>query len=142
MAVRKLGSGHIFCPLFISYIEDALIELMNLSHSLVSVDKLYQLATQAGFEQEFLYNLGTNILPSEKSEDVEFWIGLAQKKLAKAIRRESVFWGHQTFQDKVSSVIHVLTSSPLSWKLLENSKIISFSIYQTMGVYSEGINQS
>ncbi|RVW26936.1 hypothetical protein CK203_103662 [Vitis vinifera] len=101
VAVGKLGSGHISCPLFISSIEDALIELMNLSHSLVSVDKLHQLATEAGFEQEFLYNFGTKILPSQKSEDVEFWIGLAQKKLAKAIRRESVFSGLQTFQDKV-----------------------------------------
>ncbi|RVX17051.1 hypothetical protein CK203_002993 [Vitis vinifera] len=48
VAVGKLGSGHISCPLFISSIEDALIELMNLSHSLVSVDKLHQLATEAG----------------------------------------------------------------------------------------------
>ncbi|XP_034695820.1 uncharacterized protein LOC117921982 [Vitis riparia] len=101
VAVGKLGSGHISCPLFILSIEEALIELMNLSHSLVSVDKLHQLATKAGFEQEFLYNFGTKILPSQKSEDVEFWIGLAQKKLAKAIRRESVFSGLQTFQDKV-----------------------------------------
>ncbi|XP_019077491.1 uncharacterized protein LOC100855084 isoform X2 [Vitis vinifera] len=114
VAVGKLGSGHISCPLFISSIEDALIELMNLSHSLVSVDKLHQLATEAGFEQEFLYNFGTKILPSQKSEDVEFWIGLAQKKLAKAIRRESVFSGLQTFQDKVSSVIHVQESNCLA----------------------------
>ncbi|RVX11646.1 hypothetical protein CK203_015764 [Vitis vinifera] len=101
VAVGKLGSGHISCPLFIPSIEDALIELMNWSHSLVSVDKLHQLATEAGFEQEFLYNFGTKILSNQKSEDVEFWIGLAQKKLAKAIRRESVFSGLQTFQDKV-----------------------------------------
>lgn len=114
MAIVKLGSGHIFCPLFTSSIEDALIELNNLSHSLVSVDKLYQLATKAGFEQEFLYNFGTKILPSQKSEDVEFWIGLAQKKLAKAIRRETVFSGHWTFQDKVSPVIHAITSWLLS----------------------------
>ena len=93
---------------------------MNLSHSLVSVDKLYQLATEAGFEREFLYNFGTKIQLSQKSEDVEFWIGLAQKKLAKAIRRESVFSGLQTFQDKVSSVIHAITSWPLSWTLLDN----------------------
>ena len=93
---------------------------MNWSHSLVSVDKLHQLATEAGFEQEFLYNFGTKILPSQKSEDVEFWIGLAQKKLARANRRESVFSSLQTFQDKVSLVIHVITSCPLSWTLLDN----------------------
>nr|CAN60664.1 hypothetical protein VITISV_007188 [Vitis vinifera] len=74
---------------------------MEYAGSLVSVDKLYQLATEAGFEREFLYNFGTKIQLSQKSEDVEFWIGLAQKKLAKAIRRESVFSGLQTFQDKV-----------------------------------------
>ncbi|RVW94076.1 hypothetical protein CK203_038237 [Vitis vinifera] len=50
VAVGKLGSGHISCPLFISSIEDALIELMNLSHSLVSMDKLHQLATEAGLQ--------------------------------------------------------------------------------------------
>lgn len=85
-----------------SSIDDALIELMNLSPSLVSVDKLYQLATEAGFEQEFLYNFGPKILPSQKSEDLGFWIGLAQKKLAKAIRREHVFSGLQKLHDKVS----------------------------------------
>ncbi|RVW25233.1 hypothetical protein CK203_113913 [Vitis vinifera] len=98
---RKIGFWPYFLPLFIPSIEDALIELMNWSHSLVSVDKLHQLATEAGFEQEFLYNFGTKILPSQKSEDVEFWIGLAQKKLARANRRESVFSSLQTFQDKV-----------------------------------------
>uniref|UniRef100_F6I3C8 Uncharacterized protein n=2 Tax=Vitis vinifera TaxID=29760 RepID=F6I3C8_VITVI len=36
------------------------------------------------------------------------------KKLAKAIRRESVFSGLQTFQDKVSSVIHVQESNCLA----------------------------
>ncbi|CBI36042.3 unnamed protein product, partial [Vitis vinifera] len=73
-----------------------------------------RLATEAGFEREFLYNFGTKIQLSQKSEDVEFWIGLAQKKLAKAIRRESVFSGLQTFQDKVSSVIHVQESNCLA----------------------------
>ncbi|RVX17073.1 hypothetical protein CK203_002990 [Vitis vinifera] len=73
------------------------------------VDKLHQLATEAGFEREFLYNFGTNILPSQKSEDVEFWIGLAQEKRAKAIRRESVFSGLQTFQDKVQESNYLAT---------------------------------
>ena len=85
MAVGKWGSGYILCPLFISSIENTLIGLMNLAHIFVSVYKLHQLATEAGFKWEFLYSFGTKILPSQKSEDVEFWIGLAQKKLTKAI---------------------------------------------------------
>ncbi|KAL7162500.1 hypothetical protein ACSBR2_042901 [Camellia fascicularis] len=100
-AVRKLGSGHVSCTLFSLSIEDALIELMNFSHDLVSVDKLHSLATEAGFEEDFLLHFGKKVLPSKNIEEVEFWIGLVQKKLSTAFRRESVISGKQIFSDKV-----------------------------------------
>ncbi|GMQ08568.1 hypothetical protein CsSME_00052239 [Camellia sinensis var. sinensis] len=74
-AVRKLGSGRVSCTLFSLSIEDALIELMNFSHDLVSADKLHSLATEAGFEEDFLLHF--------------------------AFRRESVISGKQIFSDKV-----------------------------------------
>ncbi|CAK7356733.1 unnamed protein product [Dovyalis caffra] len=87
-AVGKLGSGRISCPLFTLSLEDVLVELMDLSHSIVEVDKLHQLATEAGFELDFLYHFGAKVLPCNKTEELELWIGLAQQKLSLALDKE------------------------------------------------------
>ncbi|XP_006356144.1 uncharacterized protein [Solanum tuberosum] len=100
-AVRKLGSGRVSCPLFSASVEDALVELMNLSHRLVSIDKLHYLATEAGFEEDFLIHFGSKVLPSNNIEDVEFWIGLVQRKLSNAFHRENVIADKHNFHDKV-----------------------------------------
>ncbi|KAM7471762.1 hypothetical protein LguiA_009945 [Lonicera macranthoides] len=100
-ALGKLGSARISRPLFSVSIEDALVELMNLSHSLVSVDKLHHLTSEAGFEEAFLSHFGAKVLPMKNIEDIEFWIGLVQKKLSVAFQRENVISGKHTFSDKV-----------------------------------------
>ncbi|KAM4111162.1 hypothetical protein ACJW30_05G047200 [Castanea mollissima] len=92
--VGKLCYRRTCCPLTLS-IEDALIELMDLSHSLVPVDKLHQLVTEAGFEVDLLAHFGTKVFPSKRSEELEFWIGLAQKKLSVAFQKENMFLGRQ-----------------------------------------------
>ena len=86
-AVEKLGSERTSCPLSKMSIGDVLVELMNLSHSIVSVDKLHQLATEAGFEIHFLSHFGAKFLSSKKSDELEFWIGLAQRKLSSFLQR-------------------------------------------------------
>ncbi|KAG5229167.1 LETM1 and EF-hand domain-containing protein [Salix suchowensis] len=73
-AVGKLGSERISCPLFTLSLEDVLIELMDLSHSIVEVDKLHKLATE--------------VFPCNKTEELELWIGLAQQKLSLALGKE------------------------------------------------------
>lgn len=100
-AVGKLGSERVTCPSFTFSLQDVMVKFMDLSHSLVSVEKLHQLATEAGFERDFLSNFGKKILPNKKIEDLEFWIGLAQKKLSIAFHRETMNPGGQTFPDKV-----------------------------------------
>ncbi|XP_019193743.1 PREDICTED: uncharacterized protein LOC109187841 isoform X3 [Ipomoea nil] len=100
-ALQKLCSGRISCPLFLLKIEDTVLELMNLSDSLVSIDKFHHLATEAGFEEEFLSHFGRKILPSRSIEDVEFWIGLVQKKLINAFHRENAIADKHAFRDKV-----------------------------------------
>ncbi|KAI3759700.1 hypothetical protein L6452_07709 [Arctium lappa] len=100
-AVTKLGSGRISCPQFTASIDDALVELRDLSRDLVSVDKLHHLAIKAGFEEDFLSHFGKKVLSSKNIEDVEFWIGLVQKKLSSAFHRESVITANQTFINKV-----------------------------------------
>ncbi|KAM4100144.1 hypothetical protein ACB094_05G046600 [Castanea mollissima] len=92
--VGKLCYRRTCCPLTLS-IEDALVELMDLSHSLAPVDKLHQLATEAGFEMDLLAHFGTKVFPSKRSEELEFWIGLAQKKLSVAFQKENMFLGRQ-----------------------------------------------
>ncbi|XP_020986275.1 uncharacterized protein LOC107463883 isoform X3 [Arachis duranensis] len=89
-AVVKLGCGRIRRPIPVLCFEDVLVKLMDFSLSLASVDKLHQLATEAGFELNFLLHFGKKILPSEKTEELEFWIGLAHKKLQKAFSEESI----------------------------------------------------
>ncbi|XP_073264256.1 uncharacterized protein [Populus alba] len=87
-AVGKLGSERICCPLFKLSLEDVLIELMDLSHSIVEVDKLHKLATEAGFELDFLSHFGAKVFPCNKTEELELWIGLAQQKLSLALSKE------------------------------------------------------
>ncbi|XP_071731902.1 uncharacterized protein [Rutidosis leptorrhynchoides] len=100
-AVKKLGSGRISCPQFSASIDDALVELRDLSRDLVSVDKLHQLAIEAGFEEDFLSHFGKKVIPSKNVEDVEFWIGLVHEKLSFAFHRESVITPNQPIIDKV-----------------------------------------
>lgn len=106
VAIGKLGPGRISCPMFKMSIEDASIELMNISYSFVSVDKLHQLATEAGFEPDFLSHFGKKVLPCNNVEELEFWIGLAQKKLLVAFHRESVLLETKTLHEKVGSIFH------------------------------------
>ncbi|XP_047174379.1 uncharacterized protein LOC124842015 isoform X2 [Vigna umbellata] len=100
-AVVKFGSRHICCSLLVLSLEDVLVKLMDFSPNLASMDKLHQLATEAGFEQYFLYHFGGKVFPSEKTEDLEFWIGLAHKKLLKAFNEESISLKKQNFQQKI-----------------------------------------
>lgn len=115
--MRKLGSGRIACALFTESIDDILVELMDLSCSLVTADKLHQLALEAGFEDEFLLHFGKKVLPNKNIEDVEFWIGLVQKKLMFAFHREGVITGELTFSDNVSITTSSLFSSFL-WEVI------------------------
>ncbi|KAI3671584.1 hypothetical protein L1987_87323 [Smallanthus sonchifolius] len=101
-AVRKLGSTRISCPQFTASVDDALVELKDLSRDLVSIDKLHHLSTEAGFEHDFLSYFGKKILPSKNIEDLEFWIGLVQEKLCVAFHRESVITPNdQSFINKI-----------------------------------------
>lgn len=108
-AVGKLSSGHITCPFLTLSVKDVMIELMDLAHSLVLVEKLHQLATEAGFELDFLSHFGKQVISSKRSEELEFWIGLAQKKLSIAFCNYSVNWDGQNFHDKVSRRIHEIS---------------------------------
>ncbi|XP_012445731.1 uncharacterized protein LOC105769566 isoform X1 [Gossypium raimondii] len=102
-AVEKLCSEHISCPLSKILVGDAITELMDLSHGIVSVDKLHKLATEAGFETHFLSHFGAKVLSGKKSDDLEFWIGLAQRKLSVAFTKETTIPGKLVFNSKVQA---------------------------------------
>ncbi|XP_057783209.1 uncharacterized protein LOC131001052 isoform X2 [Salvia miltiorrhiza] len=74
---------------------------MTMASDLVSFDKLHSLATEAGFEEDFLSHFGSRVLPSKNSEDREFWIGLVHRKLSVALERESVIKGRHDLSNKV-----------------------------------------
>ncbi|XP_044497247.1 uncharacterized protein LOC123219377 [Mangifera indica] len=102
-AVGKLGPERISCPTIIMEIEDVSVELMNISCSLVSVDKLHHLATEAGFEHDFLAHFGKRVLLDKNTEELEFWIGLARKKLSIAFYREGLLCGTKNLHEKVQA---------------------------------------
>ncbi|XP_031269820.1 uncharacterized protein LOC116128238 isoform X1 [Pistacia vera] len=102
-AVGKLGPERIVCPTFKMSIEDVSVELMNISGSFVPVDKLHQLATEAGFEPDFLSHFGKKVLLDKNTEELEFWIGLAQKKLSIAFYREGLLCGTKNLHEKVQA---------------------------------------
>ncbi|GMI82086.1 hypothetical protein HRI_001877900 [Hibiscus trionum] len=102
-AVEKLCSEHISCPLSKISVGGVIVELMDLSHGIVSVDKLHQLATEAGFETHFLSHFGAKGLSSKKSDEIEFWIGLAQRKLSIAFTKEIMIPGKLAFNSKVQA---------------------------------------
>lgn len=104
--------------MFTLSIEDVLVELMDLSHSTVEVDKLHQLATEAGFELNFLSHFGAKVLPCNKIEELEFWIGLAQQKLSVAFQEEIMIKGTGTSYSygKGSSMVH--ENAPVSFLVI------------------------
>ncbi|KAH1237879.1 Mitochondrial proton/calcium exchanger protein [Glycine max] len=102
-AVVKLGARRICCPLLVLSLEDVLVKLMDFSLNLAPVDKLHRLATEAGFELNFLSHFGGKVFPNEKTEDLEFLIGLAHKKLLKAFCEESITSKKQNFQQKIQA---------------------------------------
>ncbi|KAL1559089.1 hypothetical protein AAHA92_09472 [Salvia divinorum] len=59
--IRKLGSERISCCLFSDSIAEALFQLMDATNSLVTLDKLHSLATEAGFEEDFLSYFGKSV---------------------------------------------------------------------------------
>ncbi|CAN0858700.1 hypothetical protein LINGRAHAP2_LOCUS7411 [Linum grandiflorum] len=68
-----------------NYIESQLGE----KHSdLVEWFREVELPRVTGFEHNFLSHFGSKILPCNKTEELEFWIGLAQKKLSVAFYDE------------------------------------------------------
>ncbi|XP_057774819.1 uncharacterized protein LOC130993801 [Salvia miltiorrhiza] len=69
-AVGKLGSGRISCSSLSDSIDQTLIELMTMASNLVSLDKLHCLATEAGFEEDFLSHFGSRVLPTLERESV------------------------------------------------------------------------
>ncbi|GMI91811.1 hypothetical protein HRI_002850400 [Hibiscus trionum] len=103
VAVEKLCSEHISYPLSKISVGNVIVELMDLSHGIVSVDKLHQLATEAGFETHFLSHFGAKVLSSKKSDEIEFWIGLAQRKLSAAFTKETMIPGKLAFNSKVQA---------------------------------------
>ncbi|XP_044485257.1 uncharacterized protein LOC123210833 isoform X2 [Mangifera indica] len=102
-AVGKLGPERISYPTFRISIEDVSVELMNISCSFVSVDRLHHLATEAGIEPDLLSHFGKKVFLDKNTEELEFWIGVAHKKLSVAFYREGLLCGTKNLHEKVQT---------------------------------------
>ncbi|GAA0161899.1 secondary carrier transporter [Lithospermum erythrorhizon] len=98
-AIRKLRLGRISSSFSVS-VEHAVNELMTAADGLISISKYYNLATKAGFEEEFLCHFGRKILPNENIENLECWVELIEKKLSLAFDRECIFTNKPSVYDK------------------------------------------
>ncbi|KAB2612872.1 hypothetical protein D8674_035188 [Pyrus ussuriensis x Pyrus communis] len=98
-AVAKLGYGRVKCPYFAFSLDDVIVELMDHSHSLVSVERLHNLATKAGFELDFLSHFGRKVLLSNKSEEVQADILATLGLFAYLGRRTRLFLSRMRIKD-------------------------------------------
>ncbi|KAG2722890.1 hypothetical protein I3760_02G147600 [Carya illinoinensis] len=137
-AVRKLGSKRTCCHLFTFSIEDVLVQLMDLSHGLVSVDKLHHLATEAGFELDFLTHFGTEVFSGNASEELEFWIGLAQKKLSVAFHKEAAKFFTTSFVEGTNRFFFLFLMSKLMehMDLCELYRHVQADSLATLGLFA------
>ncbi|XP_073115236.1 uncharacterized protein [Elaeis guineensis] len=99
VALTKLGAKRISCPAFTKSLPDLTRELMDALHGSSSIGKLHCLATNAGFENEFLSHFGPKVLHCDTRGEIMFWMRLLEVKLVAAFDRESVITNLRSFCD-------------------------------------------
>ncbi|KAK4778379.1 hypothetical protein SAY87_018566 [Trapa incisa] len=100
-AVENLKHKRLSCPSVSLSVDGVRFELLEIAHGLVSVDKLYNLAAEAGCELHFLKYFGKKVIAYKNMEELEFCIGLAKQKLLSAFHEEPVISDIKVFQDEV-----------------------------------------
>ncbi|XP_020236623.1 uncharacterized protein LOC109816143 isoform X2 [Cajanus cajan] len=104
-AIAKLGPSKVSCSQFFSMITEITGSLMDMLVSLIPVSQAYNSIKNIGLHREFLVHFGpraASCRAKEKwgSEEVVFWVNLAQRKLQQAIDKEKI-WSRLTTSESI-----------------------------------------
>ncbi|KAG5003207.1 hypothetical protein AAZX31_10G070800 [Glycine max] len=104
-AIAKLGPSRVSCSQFFSMITEISGSLMDMMVGLIPVSQAYNSIKNIGLHREFLVHFGpraASCRAKEKwgSEEVVFWVNLAQKQLQQAIDKEKI-WSRLTTSESI-----------------------------------------
>ncbi|XP_054796851.1 uncharacterized protein LOC129302182, partial [Prosopis cineraria] len=99
-AITKLGPAKVSCSQFFSMITEITGGLMNKLADLIPISQAYNSLKEIGLHREFLVHFGPRAAACRAkvewgSEEVAFWVNLAQLQLHKAIDKEKI-WSRLT----------------------------------------------
>ncbi|KAK7355417.1 hypothetical protein VNO80_14672 [Phaseolus coccineus] len=104
-AIAKLGPSKVSCSQFFSMITEITGSLMHMLVGLIPVSQAYNSIKNIGLHREFLVHFGpraSSCRAKEKwgSEEVVFWVNLAQRQLQQAIDKEKI-WSRLTTSESI-----------------------------------------
>jgi len=104
-AIAKLGPSKVSCSQFFSMITEITGSLMDMLVGLIPVSQAYNSIKNIGLHREFLVHFGpraSSCRAKEKwgSEEVVFWVNLAQRQLQQAIDKEKI-WSRLTTSESI-----------------------------------------
>ena len=104
-AVTKLGPGKVSCSQFFSMITEITGSLMDMLIGLIPISLAYKSIMDVGLRREFLVHLGPRAAACRAkiecgSEEVVFWVNLAQRQLQQAIDKEKI-WSRLTTSESI-----------------------------------------
>ncbi|KAK7278701.1 hypothetical protein RJT34_23737 [Clitoria ternatea] len=104
-AIAKLGPSRVSCSQFFSMTTEITGSLMDMLVGLIPVSQAYNSIKNIGLHREFLVHFGPRAAAcraKEKwgSEEVIFWVNLAQRQLQQAIDKEKI-WSRLTTSESI-----------------------------------------
>lgn len=110
-AITKLGPTKVSCAQFSSTVPDVTGRLMDMLVEFIPIRQAYHSIKDTGLQREFLVHFGPRaaacrVKNDGKTEEVAFWVSLAQKQLQRAIDRERI-WSRLTTSESIEVSIEV-----------------------------------
>lgn len=104
-AITKLGPTKVSCSQFFSMITEITGSLMDMLVDLIPISQAYNSIKELGLRREFLVHFGPRAAACRAkvewgSEEVAFWVNLAQRQLQQAIDKEKI-WSRLTTSESI-----------------------------------------
>lgn len=103
--INKLGPAKVSCSQFFSMITEITGGLMAKLADIIPISQAYDSINEIGLHREFLVHFGPRAAVCRAkvewgSEEVAFWVNLAQRQLQKAIDKEKI-WSRLTTSESI-----------------------------------------
>lgn len=104
-AIAKLGLAKVSCSQFFSMITEITGSLMDMLVDLIPVSQAYNSIKDIGLHREFLVHFGPRAAACRAkdewgSEEIVFWVNLAQRQLQQVIDKEKI-WSRLTTSESI-----------------------------------------